>query len=41
MRNHGKETHLAFESQNWDCLTNPSVPTILRLDWENNDNQRT
>ena len=36
--NHGKETHLALESQTWDCLTNPSVPKTQRLDWGNKNN---
>ena len=41
MENHGNEAHLALESQIWDCLTNPLVPTTQRLDGEDKDNQRT
>ena len=37
----GKAVHLALESQIWDCLTNPLVPTTQRLDGEDKDNQRT
>ena len=33
MGNHGKEAHLALESQIWSCLTNPLVATTQRLDW--------
>ena len=38
--NHGKETHLALESQIWDCFNQPSMPTVQILDEEDN-NQRT
>ena len=41
MGNHGKVTHLALESQIWSCLTDSSMPSTQRLDWENKDNQRT
>ena len=37
----GKAVHLALESQIWDCLTNPLVPTTQRLDGEDKDNERT
>ena len=37
----GKAVHLALESQIWDCLTNPLVPTTQRLDGEEKDYQRT
>ena len=36
-----KETCLALESQIWDCLTDPLVPTTQRLEGEDKDNQRT
>ena len=36
--NHGKETHLALESQIWDSLTDPSMPTTQILDWGNMNN---
>ena len=39
--NHGKEIHLALESQIWSCLTDPSLPITQRLDGEDKDNQRT
>ena len=38
--NHGNETHLVLESQIWDFLTDLSVPTTQRLDWEDKDNWR-
>ena len=40
MGNHGKEAHLALESQIWSCLIGPLVPTTQRLDGEDKDNQR-
>ena len=39
--NHGKEAHLALESQIWSCLIDPSMPTTQRLDGKDKDNQRT
>ena len=41
MGNHGKEAHLALESQIWSFLNDPSVLTTQRLDGEDKDNQRT
>ena len=41
VENHGKETYLALESQIWDCLTDPSMPTTQKLDEEDKNNQRT
>ena len=41
MGNHGKEAHLALESQIWSCLTNPLVATTQRLDWGKKNQKNT
>ena len=38
---HGKNTHLALDYEIRVFLTNYSVPTTQRLDWEDKNNQRT